>query len=87
MNKKNNKIKKIAEVKTKDVEKENVKKIEEEGDDAEKKSGPLSDGVLDAFEEVAPIDPLLEAEDETLATEEDDEDEIDSGDYRPLDDW
>jgi len=46
----------------------------------------LSDGVLDAFDEIAPVvDPLLE--EEAVIPEEEDDDEIDSGDYRPSDEW
>ncbi len=76
------KIKKlpVADDKSK---KEEIKKPEGE-EEVEKDGGTLSDGVLDAFEEVAPTDPL--AEEDTLATEDDD-DEIDSGDYKANDEW
>lgn len=73
--KKNNKNKKV-EVETKPKEEE----VKEEG-------GPISDGVLDAFEEpVVPVvdplvvDPLLE--EEALLEAEDDE-EADALDYNP----
>jgi len=81
---KNKKVKKIACAEDKD-EKEDIKKIGGEDEETEKESGTLSDGVLDAFDEVAPIDPLLE--EEVGLTEEEEEDEIDSGDYRPSDEW
>jgi len=76
------KIKKTTSKKDKVVKVEEVKKVEGE-EEVEKESSTLSDGVLDAFDEVAPVDPLLE--DETLLEEE--EDDLDSGDYRPNDDW
>lgn len=56
-----------------------------EEEETEKEGGALSDGVLDAFDEVAPIDPLLE--DETLPLEDEEDDELDSGDYRANDEW
>jgi hypothetical protein len=65
----------------KEVENEKKVAVEEE---PEKEGGTLSDGVLDAFDEVAPADILLE--EETLLAEED-EDEIDSGDYKANDEW
>ena len=77
---KNHKTKKITEDK---VKKEDIKKVAGE-EETEKETGTLSDGVLDAFEEVAPVDPLLE--EETLLAEEE-EDEIDSGDYKANDEW
>lgn len=73
------KIKKVTDIKD-----EEVKKTGEE-EETEKEGGTLSDGVLDAFEEVAPADSLLE--DESLSIENEDEDELDSGDYKPLDEW
>ena len=76
------KIKKLPVVDDKS-NKEETKKPEGE-EEAEKDGGTLSDGVLDAFEEVALTDPL--AEEDTLATEDDD-DEIDSGDYKANDEW
>jgi hypothetical protein len=82
---KNNKNKKIvtSEIKGK---KEDIKKIDGE-EETEKESGTLSDGVLDAFDEVAPVvDPLL-IDDEVILPEEEEEEEIDSGDYKPLDEW
>jgi hypothetical protein len=63
---------------------EEVKKAEEE---TEKEGGALSDGVLDAFEEVAPVDPLLEDEEDAPLLSDDEDDQIDSGDYRPSDEW
>ena len=80
---KNKKTKKTLDTKNKDV-KEGVKKPSGE-EEPEKEGGTLSDGVLDAFDELAPVDPLLE--DETIVPENEEEDEIDSGDYKPLDDW
>ena len=80
------KIKKNIGTHTSDT-KDEVKKTEGE-DEVEKESGTLSDGVLDAFDEVTPVDPLLLEEDEVVLPEnEEDDDEIDSGDYKPLDDW
>ena len=71
-------------------DKEDVKKGEGE-EETEKESGTLSDGVLDAFDEVAPIiaDPLLliEEEEVVLPGDEEDDDSLDSGDYKPLDEW
>jgi hypothetical protein len=78
------KIKKTSKIKGKETEEE-VKKVGGEEEETEKESGTLSDGVLDAFEEVAPVDPLL-IEDEVVLPEEE-EDELDSGDYRPNDEW
>lgn len=81
------KIKKIKKavgkkkVETKEVE--DVKKVVGE-EEPEKEGGTLSDGVLDAFDELAPVDILLE--EETIIAEDED-DEIDSGDYKPLDEW
>jgi len=76
--KKNNKIKKNTDT-------EDVKKTVGE-EETEKETGTLSDGVLDAFDEVAPVvDPLLE--EDTVLPEEEEDDEIDSGDYRPSDEW
>ncbi len=80
--KKNSKMKKTKKIEEKKVEE--VKKVGGE-EETEKESGTLSDGVLDAFDEVAPVDPLLE-EEEVLPGEEE-EDDIDSGDYRPLNEW
>ena len=79
---KNNKAKKTVITQDKGV-KEDIKKVDGE-EEPEKEGGTLSDGVLDAFEEVAPVDPLLE--EETVLTEDDD-DEIDSGDYKANDEW
>lgn len=80
---KNIKVKKTNGKGVKDT-KEEVKKPAGEEEETEKESGTLSDWVLDAFEEVAPVDPLLE--DEALLLEEE-EDEIDSGDYKANDEW
>ena len=81
---KNTKIKKFTAIKDKGEEKD-VKKVTGEDEETEKESGTLSDGVLDAFDEVAPVDSLLEEESTLLESEE--EDELDSGDYRPSDEW
>ncbi len=81
---KNKKTKKVSAPKEK-VEKEDVKTIAPVEDEAEKETGTLSDGVLDAFDELAPVDPLLE--DETILPEDEEDDEIDSGDFRPSDEW
>ena len=62
---------------------EDIKKIGGE-EEPEKEGGTLSDGVLDAFDELAPVDILIE-EEAVLAEEEDDE--LDSGDYRANDEW
>ncbi|MFH1607499.1 MAG: hypothetical protein ABIC91_09190 [Nanoarchaeota archaeon] len=78
-----NKIKKVARTENKNV-KEDVKKVGGE-EETEKEVGTLSDGVLEAFDELAPVDPLLE--DESLLPENEEDDEIDSGDYKPLDEW
>ena len=78
------KIKKISPVKNKKV-KEEEKKVVVGEEEPEKESGTLSDGVLDAFEELTPVDILLE--EETLLTEEDEDDELDSGDYKANDEW
>ncbi len=70
--------KKLKEVK-KEIPKEEVKEEEEV-----KETGVISDGVLDAFEEpaaVEPIDPLL-VDDEGTVDGDDDEDEEDL-DYNP----
>lgn len=77
------KIKKAVETKNK-VVKEDVKKITTE-DEPEKDGGTISDSVLDAFDELAPADLLLLDEETVLAEEE--EDELDSGDYRPNTEW
>jgi hypothetical protein len=76
---KNNKTKKVS------VKEEEIKKPEEEEEEKEKEGGALSDGVLDAFDEVAPVDPLLE--DENLLSDEEEDDMIDSGDYKANDEW
>jgi len=80
---KNKKIKKTISIKNKGV-KEDVKKAGGE-EEPEKESSTLSDGVLDAFDELAPVDLLL-LEEETAQVEEDGY-ELDSGDYKPLDEW
>ena len=75
--KKNKVVKEVVEI--------DVKKVVVE-EEPEKETSTLSDGVLDAFEELAPVDPLLE--DETAVVESDDEDdELDSGDYKANDEW
>ena len=79
---KTKKIKKIIRQDDKDV-KNAAKKIEGE-EEPEKEGGTLSDGVLDAFEELAPVDILLEEE---VVVTQDDDDEIDSGDYKANDEW
>jgi hypothetical protein len=87
-NKKIKKTKKIAEPENKNSKKEIGKeKVDIDEEEKEKEGGALSDGVLDAFEEVAPVDPLLEIEEEDTLAEEDDDDEFDSGDYKPSDEW
>lgn len=76
-------------------EKDQLKNSENEGGDSEteeKEGGELSDGVLDAFdEEITPSDPLILGDDmEDDEYENDDEEDdvgIDSGDYRPDDEW
>ena len=87
--KNNKKPSKTIKKDTKKV-KEDVKKVEGE-EDVEKESGTLSDGVLDAFDEVAPVvDPLLLGDEEEVALTEDDEEdegELDSGDFKPGEDW
>ena len=75
--KKNKVVKEVVEI--------DVKKIIVE-EEPEKESSTLSDGVLDAFEEVAPVDPLLEDEAVVVESDEDD-DELDSGDYKANDEW
>lgn len=86
---KTKKNKKIIKAKTKNIKKppvkEEVKKIDCE-EETEKEGGALSDGVLDAFDELTPSDILL-LEEETLLAEEDEEDELDSGDYKANDEW
>jgi len=85
------KVKKIK--KTSGTKKKAVKEVVEidikkvvVGEEPEKETSTLSDGVLDAFEELAPVDPLLE--DEAVIVETDDEDDgLDSGDYKPSDEW
>ncbi len=73
--------------------KDDVKKVAGEEEETEKESGTLSDGVLDAFDEVTPVvdpllaDPLLLEDEAILQEDEDDEGGIDSGDFKPLDDW
>jgi len=75
-------MKKKEEKKPKDVK-------TEDGEEEEEKSegGVLSDSVLDAFDNdvAAPIDPL--EDDPLLSTEDDDEDILDSGDYKISDEW
>jgi predicted transglutaminase-like protease len=66
--------------------------LNEEDTEKEKESSTLSDGVLDAFdEEITPTDPLLLSEEDTIGGYENEEDEedvgIDSGDYKPDDEW
>lgn len=81
---KNHKTKKPAHTEKKSS-KEEVKKPEvTEEAEAEKEGGTLSDGVLDAFEEVAPADALVE--EDTLVVDDDD-DELDSGDYGDGEEW
>ena len=63
-----------------------VKKEDEEEEGEPKDGGTLSDGVLDAFEEVAPVDPTEEDEelvDIDKIIDEEDEDDLD---YNP-DEW
>lgn len=77
------------------MKKKEVKKITkpvkptEETDEEEEKSegGVLSESVLDAFDnETAPVvDPL--EEDPLLTTEDDEDDLLDSGDYKVSDEW
>ncbi len=72
------KVKNIAKDKKieKDSKTEPEKEVKEGEEEEPKEGGTLSDGVLDAFEETAPVDPLLAVEDESLLdeTEEDEED-------------
>ncbi len=75
---------------TKNKDEKDLKKgkPEESEEEAPKDVGTLSDGVLDAFEEAPPaVDPLLE--DEAVIPEEDEEEEegIDSGDFKIPNDW
>ena len=78
------KVKKVK--KSEDTEEKGIKpEVKGEEEEETKEGGALSDGVLDAFEEVAPVDPLLEVEEEVAVTEDDEDDEIDSGDYRAND--
>ncbi len=81
---KKNKSKKTTDSKNKSVVVEDGKKVGGE-EEIEKESSTLSDGVLDAFDEVAPVDPLLE--DDSILPEDEEDDELDSGDYKPLDEW
>lgn len=80
------KVKKNSSSKEKPVKEEVKDTVESPEDmDEEKETSTLSDGVLDAFDELSPVDPLLE--DEAILPEDDEDDEIDSGDYRPSDEW
>ena len=65
------------------------KKDDLKNEEEPKEGAVLSDTVLDALvdEEATPVDPLLAKEDEELFLEEEDEDELDSGDYKNPDDW
>lgn len=81
---KTKKVKKGLDTKNVVKEKDDVKKVGTE-EEPEKESSTLSDGVLDAFDELAPVDPLLE--NEVAIPENEEDDEIDSGDYKPLDEW
>ncbi len=82
------KTKKGTDIKNKSAE-EDIKKIDGEDEETEKEGGALSDGVLDAFDEVAPVDPLADPllEDESIPLEDGEDDELDSGDYRANDEW
>ena len=64
---------------------QNKTPVVEESEETEKEGGALSDGVLDAFDEVAPTDPLVE--EDPFLTEEDEIEDLDSGDYSPEDEW
>jgi hypothetical protein len=82
------KVKKTSKIKNKGVK--GVVEIDIKsvvvGEEPEKESSTLSDGVLDAFEELAPVDPLSE-EEAIIAEVEEEEDELDSGDYKANDEW
>ena len=70
------------EKKVKEIQKEvPAAEVPKEEEEEVKEVGVISDGVLDAFEETAPVDPLL-VEDELGIAEEDDDDEEDL-DYNP----
>ncbi len=85
---KTKKILKPTKKKTGSIKEKEEKVVGGEEEETEKETSTLSDGVLDAFDEVAPVDPLLLEDDEVSTPEnEEDDDEIDSGDYKPLDDW
>lgn len=82
------KIKKVK--KSEDTDEKDVKGVVATGgeeEEPEKEGGALSDGVLDAFEETAPADPL-EGDEETEKTLDDliDEEDKDDMDYNP-DEW
>jgi len=72
-------------------EEKKPKKVEpEHEEDEEKKSegGVISDSVLDAFDnEIAPVTDLLEDDPLFPANEDDEEDTLDSGDYKISDEW
>lgn len=77
-------MKKKEEKKPKEVKKE------EDGEEDEEKagSGVLSDSVLDAFDnETVPVADILEDDPLFIAEDEDDEDMLDSGDYKISDEW
>ena len=71
------------EKKLKEVKKETppAEAPKEEEEETPKEGGVISDGVLDAFEETAPVDPLL-VDDEGTVDGDDDQDEEDL-DYNP----
>jgi hypothetical protein len=71
--------------KTNEEDLEKNKTAGEETEETEKEGGTLSDGVLDAFDEVAPTDPLVE--EDPFLNEEDEIEDLDSGDYSPEDEW
>jgi len=71
--------------KTNNEDLEKSKTTGEETEETEKEGGALSDGVLDAFDEVAPTDPLVE--EDPFLNEEDEIEDLDSGDYSPEDEW
>ncbi len=67
-----------------------IKPVEENEEDEEKgkgEGGVLSDSVLDAFDnDTAPVvDPL--EDDPLLPLEDEEEDMLDSGDYKVSDEW
>jgi len=82
------KVKKIK--KSEDTDEKDVKGVVTGGEEEEpeKEGGALSDGVLDAFEETAPADPLEDEDGTPIKSLDDiiDEEDKDDLDYDP-DEW